>query len=168
MGDNPFELEDDEEETEPQPDPKQSNQLNAAQRKLAKAEKELEELRQFKADQEKATRTNSITETFKEIGLNPKWAKFYQGEEVTPETIKAWAVAEDFITLEATGSAETAEAPTGYTPTVIPEGQTLGAKVFTPAEFKELARSDPGQAQKVFNEGRVNMAAVRQGLGPDK
>src|SRR5262245_16768459 len=78
---------------EPEPEkPKSDNQLAAAQRRLNKAEKELEELRAFKAETEKQTRTAAVGQAFSTLGLNPKQASFYQGEDHSVDAIKAWAL----------------------------------------------------------------------------
>ena len=167
-------LNDDEDE---QPEPKrETGKDNAAfaqmRKDLKAAQKELEEARAYKVEREKADRETAITSVFSEIGLNPKHAKLFaianpEGE-ATPELVSQFAAEYGLATTE--GEAVEAPAPTerGFTPTVINEGQALGAKTYSVEEWRQLARDDPAQAEKVFNANRVNLAGLRQGLGPDR
>lgn len=163
---------DGEDDTQPEESDNRSfAELRKAYGRLEKQNKaaasELEELRAFKVEREQQERHQAIAATFTEIGLNPKHAKFYQGEDATPEAIKAWAVAEDF--LPADGELpEPAAATSGYTPTVITDPKTLGSRNYSVSEWKELARTNPDLAQRLHAEGRVDLAGLRVGLGPDR
>ena len=120
------------------------------------AAKEAEELRAFKAEREKADREATVKTAFQELGLNPKHAKFYSGEgDVTPDAVRAWAVAEDFLQVEEGEAAEEPAPAAGFTPTVISEAKTVGSKVFSFDEFLELSKTDPGRANELWRAGRV-------------
>ena len=160
----------DDSQSDDKPEAKPNNQLSAAQRKLAKAEKELEELRAFRAERVKSDRENSITKVFSEVGLDPRHARLFAAlnpeGEATAELVATFA--NEYGLVATTG--EEVEAPAaperGFTPTVIAEGQALGAKVYSVAEWRQLARDDPAQAEKVFDAKRVNLAAIQ--IGPDR
>ncbi len=157
MSDDIFDLPQDDEETpEAQPERRQDNQAAAAQRKLAKAEKELEELRAFKAEREKVDRQNVVKNTFSELGLQPEWAEFYADEEVTPESVKQWAVTKKLLQGGDEEPEPEAPAPSaGFTPTVIDGGNALGSKVYTFEEYEEVRRADPAKADQLRKAGRV-------------
>ena len=168
---------DDEEETPAPPDNASAAQTRL-DREKAKLKKEVEDLRGWKAEREKTDRAASVAETFKDIGLNPKHAKFYQAEDASPEAIKAWAVEEDFLQLGEGEQAPVAPS-TGFTPTVIPGGLPLGAKMYSPQEWAKASVEDPILGQRLLAEGRVTGAQVqpdgkvtfpelRQGLGLDR
>lgn len=157
---NPF----DDEET-PEQEPKQDNQLNAAQRKLAKVEKELEELRTFRAEREKQDRQNTVKQVFSEVGLQPEWAEFYQGEEATPDAVKQWAVAKKFLTQEEQEEAPAPVAPTtGFTPTVVADASPVGSKIYEADEFAALLARDPVKAEQVYKAGRLKKEVPEWGL----
>lgn len=158
MSDDPLTdlLGDDEEPSGDAPDkPKHDSQLQTAQRKLQKAEKELEELRAYKAERDTADRHQGVSQAFTSLGLNPKHAKFFPKDtEVTEDAVRAWAVAEDFLVENP--DQPTPEAPTpGFTPTVISEGQALGARFYTFEEYEEVRRQDPAKADQLRRAGRV-------------
>jgi hypothetical protein len=134
--------------------PKTDNQLQAAQRKLNKAEQELEELRAWRAEREGKDRTESIGTVFKELNLNPKHAKFYPPDaEVTEDAVRAWAVTEEFLNVEEGG--EPASDRGGFTPTVINESQALGSKQYSVQEWREIAMRNPAEGQQLLQRGRV-------------
>jgi hypothetical protein len=156
MSEDIFDLPDDDEET---PAQKPRNNEAAALRKMEKDMKalstELEELRTFKVEREKQDRGNAVTSAFQELGLNPKHAKFYSGEgDVTVDAIKAWAVAEDFLTVSEDEAAPEAPQP-GFTPTVIEGSQAPGSKIYEFDEWMKLSQSDPTRAQQLWKAGRV-------------
>src|SRR3990167_10746802 len=159
---------DEETETPPATDPK-TNAAFAQQRKeLAALKKEAEELRAFKAEREQADRKAGVEDTLKDLGVPARRAKYYPTDgEATPDAIKAWAIEEEFLAL-----AEGEEAPVpetrGYTPTVIAESHVLGGKNLTAVEWREIAKRDPGEGQRLLDQGRVNMAELRNGLGPER
>lgn len=162
---DPFDLDDDDEADQESGKERTPNALAAAQRKLSKAEKELEELRAYKAEQDSRNRSNSVEEALKGLGVPERRAKYYPADaDVTADAVRAWAVEEEFISL---GENEAAPAQSGFTPTVVPEGQSLGGRVWSAAEWRDLARTNPAEAQRLHAEGRVNLAALREGIGPD-
>ena len=102
------------------------------ERDKAKLQKEIEELRSWKAEREQADRTQSVAATFSELGLNPKHAQFYQGQETTTEAVRAWAVEQEFLSVDNQGETAPAAPPeVGFTPTTFGEGQHLGARFYT-------------------------------------
>jgi len=148
---------DDDEDEESTTENKSASAFAQMRKELKASKKELEELRVFKVEQEKVQRVTSVAEAFKGVGLNPKHAKFYPADsEPTPEAIKEWALAEDFIKAEE-GEAEAPPPPeeAGFTPTVVSGGATPGAKVYTAEEFDQLMLTDPTKAMQVYKAGRV-------------
>lgn len=146
---------DDDEDDKPEPKAKDNAAFAQMRKELKDLKKEADELRAFREEREKADRALAISEVFKEVGLNPKHAKFYQGDEATPDAIKAWAVAEDFLQVNEDEAPAPAPEQRGFTPTVINEGQALGTKVYTFEEYEELRKSDPQRAQKAREANRV-------------
>ena len=159
MSDDDFELSDDDEVDAPQDEARQKREAAAIRRQLKQAEaltKEVEELRAFKAEQEKVTRQSAVSTVFTEVGLNPKWAGFYNGDDSSPEAIKQWAIEQEFLQPQ---EGEPAPAPvsTGFTPTVISESAPAGSKVYSQDEFMELLKVDPNKAMQVHSAGRVKL-----------
>jgi hypothetical protein len=100
--------------------------------------------------------------------MNTEHVKFWQLEnpEAEPDAqqIGKWAVENGFAQ-----STEEAPAPTGgFTPTTTPEGVPPGGKRYTRDEWLNLSITDPALAQRVHQQGRVDLSDVRQGLGSDK
>jgi hypothetical protein len=154
----------DDEEVEDEAPAKQNNQLAAAQRKLDKALKENEELRAYKAERDRADRENSISGIFTEVGLNPKHAKLFSAlnpeGDVTAEAVASFA--RDYALISEDQEIETPEpARQGFTPTAIPEGAPLGAKTYSVEEWRNLAFSNPVEAQKLLERGQVPDLANR-------
>jgi hypothetical protein len=174
-------LNEDEDDTPDTPadKPKTDNQLQAAQRKLAKAEKELEELRAYKTERVQQERNHQIEGVFTELGLSPKHAKLYAAlnpeGDATTELVAGFAT-EYGLGVVGEGAAEAA-APVerGYTPTVIGEAAPLGAKAYSVEEWRNISMQDPKQGQQLLaqgrvlgvtitEDGRVDMASLRPGL----
>ena len=150
---DPFDAFDDEDSQEQADPPEESPAQKRLDREKAKLRKELDELKAYKAEREKADRGASITATAAELGINPKHAAFYQDEDASPEAIKAWAIANDFLAF-AEGE-EPAEVPTtGFTPTVI-EGTPPGSKIYEFDEWMKLSQTDPAKAAQLWTAGRV-------------
>lgn len=150
-------LDGDEETTPDQPDTSKTNAAFAQQRKeLAALKKEAEELRSYRADRERADKTASTAEVFKGLGLNPKHAEFFTGEEATEDAVRAWAVEKELLT-PSEDEPEAAPAPEtrAYVPTVISEGQVLGSKVWAFDDWMKLSQTDPAQANALWKAGRV-------------
>ena len=149
-------LDDDEEQEDTQ---EQQSNASAAEKRLdrekAKLKKEIEELRTWKQEREAADKARTVKEVFTEVGLNQKWADFYRGEETTPEAVKAWAVANDFLQIAEDAEPEPAAAPTGYTPTVIQGGEPPAGKMYTRAEMEEIARVNLPRARALADSGKV-------------
>lgn len=151
---DPFDSFDDEEDQEQeaqQEDPPAKQRLD---REKAKLRKELDELKAWKAEREKADRGATVAGIAKELGLNPRHAQFYQGEDASPEAIKAWAVENEFLANDA--DAEPAAAPTGadYAPTDI-GGLPVGTKMYSFEEYEDIRKSNPFKADELRRAGRV-------------
>lgn len=160
----------DDDEEEPGTGSTRDNAAFAKMRKeLKAAQKELEELRSLKAQVETERRRAEVSKTFEAVGLKPKHATFYPADaEPTPEAVKAWALEHELLSVEEGTEVETPQPSTGFTPTVIPEGRPIGARTYSVQEWKQLAREDPQAAARAHAEGRVNLAVLREGLGPDR
>ena len=156
MGDNPFELSDDDEVSTSQDDAAQKREAADIRKRLKAAEaltQEVEELRAFRQEREKADRQNAVTSVFNEVGLNPKWAGFYNGDDSSPEAIKAWAIEQEFIQPQEDDTPAPVQS-TGFTPTVIPDSAPLGSKIYSGEEFELLLKHDPKKAEAVYKAGR--------------
>ena len=154
-----FDLSDDDEVPAPQDEARQKREAAQIRKQLKQAEaqlSELEELRTFKAEQEKVARQNAVSTVFTEVGLNPKWAGFYNGDDSSPEAIKQWAVEQEFLQPQ---EGEPAPAPvsTGFTPTVIAESAPTGSKIYSQEEFMDLLKTDQAKAMQVHAAGRVKL-----------
>ena len=150
-------LDDDEDQEDTQ---EQQSNASAAEKRLdrekAKLKKELEELRTWKQEREAADKARTVKEVFTEVGLNQKWADFYRGEETSPEAVRAWALANDFLQIEEDAEPEApAAAPTGYTPTVIQGGEPPAGKMYTRKEMEDIARVNPQRARALADSGKV-------------
>jgi hypothetical protein len=133
---DPFDFDDEEEETEQAPKVDQ---------------REVEELRAFKTQADAERRENAIADVFKEAGVSPRaaklWASLNPDAEATPEAVKAFAQ-EYSIGPEP-------EPNRGFTPTVIESGQPPAAKTFTRKELEDIARINPQRARALAESGRV-------------
>ena len=140
------------------PNDKGQDNESAAQARLdrekAKLKKQVEELTAWKAERETADRASAISNVFGEVGLNPKWSEFYQGEDATPDAIKAWAVDKGFIQVDEDAPEPEVETR-GFTPTVVAESQVLGTKSYSFEEWKKVAETDEAKAMQLWNSGRV-------------
>jgi hypothetical protein len=154
---------DDQDETRPQDENKSFVELRKHANKLEKENKaaaaELEALRSFKAEYDGKLRQETVNATFTELGLNPTHAKFWALEnpetEPAKESVAKWAVDNGFAQEESFSSKPTAE--TGFTPTVLPEGSSIDAKVYTQDEIMELYRTDPDKVKALYNRGRLKL-----------
>ena len=149
MSDEPFD--DDEEPEADQPAANREAAERRVARRDARIQKELEELRAYKAENEAANRKAQVKDVFQQAELNPRWADFYQGEEATPEAVRAWAVQNELIQVEDEAPAPT----TGYTPTVIESGHVPAGKTYTRKEMEEIARDNPARARALADSGKV-------------
>jgi hypothetical protein len=141
---------------------------NKLEKDLSSSQAELEELRQFRDDFNNQKKTDELRAVFSELDLNTAHMKFWQLENPdaapTSEAVGKWAVENGFAQ-----ETEEAPAPTGgFTPTTTPEGVPPGGKRYTRDEWLNLSITDPAAAQRVHQQGRVDLSDVRQGLGSDK
>ena len=149
------------------PDEQSESKANAAfaqQRKeLAALKKEAEELRVFKAQREQLDREDTIGSVFTEVGLNPKHAKLYAAlnpeGEANAESVAQFAAEYGLVTAEGEPvSAPAAPEPQkGFVPTAIPQGQSLGSKMYSHEEFMDLLQKDPDKAMQIHQAGRVEL-----------
>ena len=158
----------DDDEVSPAPQDRARQKREAAQlrKQLKEAEAlkaEVEELRSFKAEQEKVARQNAVSGVFQEMGLNPKWAGFYNGDTAEPEAVKAWATEMEFIT-PSEDAPPPAPASTGFTPTVITDSAPVGSKIYDADEFTALLATDPKKAEQVYRAGRLKKEEAPWGL----
>lgn len=132
-------------------------QLKAAQAKVAEAEQLQARLAEYEAKE----RTSSVTAAFQALGLNPKHAAFYpKDQESDPEAIKAWAVDNDFLTPEEDETPAPPAATPGFTPTVIAGSVPPGSKVLNNDEFGELLKTNPNEAFRLYQAGRVKLDSL--------
>ena len=162
---------DDEDDTSAEESSNKADAAFAKQRKqIDRLEKELAELRAFKAERDKTDRETSIGGMFTQVGLNPKHARLYAAlnpeGDATPEQVAAFAAEFGLVTAEGEQPATPTPEP-GFTPAVI-GGQPLSAGVLSAADWRQVALTDPTRAQRLLAEGRVDMAGLRTGLGPER
>ncbi len=144
---------DDDQEGTVTPENDKFKQLRNHARDLEKArkasEKELEELRAFKADAEAKTRTAQVREIVASLGLPPKVGNLYSGEP-TPEGVADWVKEYgDVFGVVATSEVE----ETGsFTPTATGAPPSLR---YTYKQYRELLNSDPEKAIAAVQDGRV-------------
>jgi len=147
-------LGDDEENTDERGNPNAQARID---REKARMQKELEELRAFKAEAEQRQRVDAVAQVFRNIGLKPKHAKFYPTDgDATEEAIRIWAISEEL--LEDVGEeAEpmTSTGQSGFTPTVITEATTPAGKRYTREEFEEIMRENPERGRALAEAGKV-------------
>jgi len=173
MSDNPFELP--EEGNENEGNEVSENATIQELRKYAQrqeravkaAEKELSDLRTFKADVIAERRDAAITSAFTEVGLSPAHAKLYKATnpEVEIEAVTAEAVAglanEYGLAVQATGQVPAAPepAPTGYHP--VTTGSAAPLAMLSQDEVDQLMRDgDFATVNKAYAEGRVKKEEV--------
>jgi len=173
MSDNPYDLSDQDNEDE-------GNEVNdnatiqelrkyaqRQERAVKAAEKELSDLRTFKADVISERRDSAINSAFTEVGLSPAHAKLYKAmnpeveiEAITVDSITAFA-AEYSLPTQATGEVPAAPepAPTGYHP--VTTGSAAPLAMLSQDEVDQLMRDgDFAAVNKAYAEGRVKKEEV--------
>ena len=137
--------------------------LERREKALRKAGKEIEELRQFRTDAVQRERSD----TLRVAGLTERQAKVFlaTGEDVTPEAVQAFK-SEVLQTPPPETSQEEPPTP-GFAPTQVGTPPPPG-KVYSRAEWIALSATDAATAQRLFQEGRVDLSGLREGLGPEK
>ena len=113
------------------------------------AEKELEELRAFKAEADERERLNQTRELLRDMGLPPKVAGLYKGE-TTPEAVAAWVKEYgDVFGIQSTPQVEESGA---FSPTAIGIPPTT---TYTYEQYRQLLDTEPEKAAEAVQEGRV-------------
>ena len=168
MSDNPFELPAEGEQNEDSGSSetasiKEIRAYAQRQEKAAKAaEKELNELREFRAQVTAEKREAAITTAFAEVGLSPAHAKLFKAmnPELDPEAVTAEAVAgfatEYQLPVQATGEVPPAQEPrpTGYNPVVSQSAAPLGT--LTEDDVQRLMKEGRfAEVNKAYADGRV-------------
>lgn len=126
------------------------------EREIKDRDKELEELRSFRAEAERRAKQELLRQAIAAVGLNEKHAELFTAarpdQEPTPDAVKAFAVEYGFIAGEDTDEDEESGS-FGPTP---PSGVPAHKKRYSSEEFDELYRSNPVEAIKAAEEGRVD------------
>lgn len=73
----------------------------ALRSQLKRALAELKETRSERDTLKSQVRNASLKDVFADAGVNAKYAKFYDGEDLTVEAVKAWGLENDFIAADA-------------------------------------------------------------------
>lgn len=127
---------------------------------LAKARKELEELRAYRAAAEAERRAAQVKAAFQSVGLNERWADLYvkvhPDAEPTPESVRAFAE-EYSLPIPATKQEEQQQptppaATEPFAPTATPAATPTGRAPMTWREFAEMHRQDPARAVREAQE----------------
>ena len=129
----------------------------ALEKELKTREKELEELKSFKAEVENRQKRELLERSFEQVGLNVKHAELFAAvrpdAEPTVEAVRAFAVEYGFISAPADDEEESES--DGFSPTP-PSGVPAHKKRLTSEEFDSLYKSNPLEAMKAAEEGRVD------------
>lgn len=157
----PDPFEDNEGEATPRNDSGPMKQLRdhakSLEKNLRTQEKELEELRSFKAEAERRAKQELLRQAVSAVGLNEKHAELFSAArpdvEPTPEAVKAFAVEYGFIA--GPDRAEEDEREGSFQPTP-PSGVPAHKKRYTNVEWDDLYKSNPVEAIKAAEEGRVD------------
>jgi hypothetical protein len=158
-------LDEKEEDDEKKPDPNRFGYaLRKEQQEKKKILKELEELRAFQAqaveDQRKAT--------LRAAGLTDGQIKYFQGE-VNPESVKEFLAdlgvyREEESSDEDTTQEQEPPAPR-FAPTTV--GNPPGAALLSREDWLKMSATDPERARKAWQDGKVDLSGLRDGLGSD-
>lgn len=148
-------LEDDEQDPTDQSSP--FRQLRDHSKKLEKElrqrDKELEELRTFKADFEASQKKQSVSKTFGELGLTEKHAELFlkanPEAEVTAEVVQKFA--EEYGLVEA----KEQEEDSGFSPLAATDGVPASKEPMKASEFWALYSENPHAALEQAKKGRV-------------
>ena len=152
---------------------------NRSEKALKKALQQNEELVAFRDEVIVQRREQAIASAFAEAGLNPAQAKLYASlnPDATPETATKEAVsafaAEYGLAAGGTETDATPAAPAAPTvrTTVVSVPASAGIPstgILTQADWVKLSSVDSAAAQRAWQEGRVDLSGLREGLGPEK
>lgn len=126
------------------------------EKEIKDRDKELEDLRSFKADAERRAKQELLRQAISAVGLNEKHAELFSAarpdQEPTPEAVKAFAVEYGFISGPA---ADEDEESGSFGPTP-PSGVPAHKQRYTSEEFDQLYKTNPMEALRAAEEGRVD------------
>lgn len=157
-----LDLEDEDEATPRSQQSAPFKQLRDHARKLEKEikdrDKELEALRQFRAEAERRTKQELLRQAVSAVGLNEKHAELFSAArpdvEPTPEAVRAFAVEYGFISGPSGDDED--ESDQGSFKPAPPSGVPASKKRYTSEEFDALYKTNPVEAIKAAEEGRVD------------
>lgn len=140
------------------------------ERKAKALAKEVEELSAFKAQVETGAKVTSAEGVLKELGLSEKAAakqselflKVHEGE-VTPESVKQFALDYGLVDEEADGNTEQVVAPPrkGFEPGGAGGTPVSGAKELMDRDtWESLYFRDKDAAMRVVNEGKLDLSGT--------
>lgn len=136
--------------------PSGSDDAKGLRKQLNKQAAEMKELREQLATALKEKRSSSLKDAFKEAGVNEKYAKFYDGEEVTVEAVKAWGVENDFIAAPASGDAPPANEPDPQIVAAQRIQQAVATGTPPPSDLLSQIKNTP--FEDLVNAGLIKMA----------
>lgn len=132
---------------------------------LASIQAEIDQLRAYKAEAEKADRIADVAAVFTDAGLSPAFAAIYTAlnpDEPTPQDAARFA-AEYGLPVEQTQDEH--PEPRGFTPTVFASGTMASAKMYDLDEYVEVLDKNPAKAMQIRRAGRVRGLEKRNGHG---
>ena len=121
-------------------------------KELAKVVKELSA---FRETIETTRKESAAGEAFKEIGLSEKQAKLFlrdfEGDEITTEVVKEWAVEYDLVSAEGGKPAPKNE---GFVPNHLSNPSVFAnSGKMTTEEWNNLKKNNPGAALQALSDG---------------
>lgn len=142
------------------------NHAKALEKELKQKTKEVEALQSFKQDVEAKAKRDSLSETFTNLGLNPKQADLFfktrtedpESDEINPEDIKLWALDYGLISAEQEEEGEGDPVTSQFTPVPRAAGGPPSSRTLTSDEWNDLLQTNPEEAMQMAQEGRVEFA----------
>jgi len=145
-------LEDEDETPETKPDNASAAKARIDRQK-AKLQKELDELKAWKVERERADRDQAVKAALEAVGVDMRSVNFYQ------ELIAAEDPAAALPSLKQKYLGEEEEATpapqAGFTPTVFEEATPAAAKRLTRQEWEDVMRENPARATALAEAGKV-------------
>ncbi|HSE44950.1 MAG TPA: hypothetical protein VLA89_06440 [Gemmatimonadales bacterium] len=128
------------------------------EKELKDRDKELESLRDFKAQSEARARRDLLEASASKVGITQKQAELFQAvrpdEEPTPEAVKTFAIEYGFV--DAGPAADEGEGADGSFAPTPPAGIPASKKRYSSEEFDQLLKVNPVEAMAAATEGRVD------------
>jgi len=129
------------------------------EKKAKSFEKKVEDLEKFRTEVVERERKTVVTGVFKELGLPEKQADLFlktNDGEVTADAVKQFVTDFGLVPGGEEEGQEKVEEKRGFEPGgVSPQGGTPKPVLVTTAELMELLKTDPAQASKLVEEGKV-------------